>query len=633
MTTETGPEKARHIDDRITRIGFDDLVEAFGRPVGVTDLGSLRLWVAAESRTALWPVGRWADAWLGTDEAAAAIAAADALREDPPDVTGAHLGRSARYGHHYLGWLRPAVQAWELTGDEAYVHTFEKLFLKWAREKDGLVGEWPGLDLIWYSLGTWARAALLLPALDSLRRSPLSDECWGEIMAALIGGARWAYDEHDAFRHGNWQFVSASHLLHVGAVYPQLMEAAAWRERGRERLVEHLDQDIRADGGHHERSPGYHSMCLDAVQLALAVDELHLQTGLAEHPKVRAMHHWLLELTSNGGWAPHLQDSGIVWSGPALLRGGLLLDDPELVRAAERWLPEERVLRELAALPTRVAERRPTSWPKPHEPRSVLLPDSGYAVLRANDLRVVVNCGPYVEHELESHSHNAVLDFVVDHAGEPLLWEAGGPPDYDDPTYQTWYRAARGHNTVVVDGGDLCPDRDAVVETFRETAEVAVLTARHRGYGFTQQRTFVLVRTDPAYLVVRDTTEDDTDRTYELHLHSPKPWRGKGDEWESGVRAWLVGAADDPTALTNGVARIPDQDTGTAAYGPLHTLGWQRTRGDFTTVLAPNAEGWHVFGTDSALTVVHPAGEDLLTRTQLSRKDADGNVRWLVEVG
>ena len=63
--------------------------------------------------------------------------------------------------------------------------------------------------------------------------------------------------------------------------------------------------------------------------------------------------------------------------------------------------------------------------------------------------------GPHIEHELESHSHRAVLDLVLDGWGQPLLWEAGGPPSYDDPEYLTWYQSGRGHNTVLVDDREL----------------------------------------------------------------------------------------------------------------------------------------------------------------------------------
>ncbi|WP_163505980.1 heparinase II/III family protein [Fodinicola acaciae] len=550
----TAPEKPRHIDDRITGIGTAELIAAFGHPDGVTGLGSLRSWVEKGKNAALWPVTPAED-----------LTAADLLRTDPPDVTGAGLGRSVRYGFHYLRWLQPAVRAWVATGDESYLRTFEELFTSWVEKREGLVGEWPGLDLVWYSLGTWSRAAFLLPALDSM--PPLSDECWGLAMATVIGGARWAYDEHDSFRHGNWQLVSATQLMHAGAVYPQLVEAPQWVERGRERLVEHLDRDFYADGGHYERSPGYHNLCLEATKLAVAVDERYLHTGLAGHPKVAAMREWLRQLTTSAGWAPPLQDSQVVWSEPH--------------RAED----------------------------------SVLLEESGYAVLRAHDdVRVVVNCGPYVEHELESHSHRAVLDFVMDGWGRPLIWEAGGPPDYDDADYQTWFQAARGHSTVVVDGRDVGADRDVVVETFWQSTEAAVFAGRQKANGVTHRRRLMLVRSDPVYLVVRDTVAGG--ESYELLLHAPQPWH----DWRAGgVRVWIAGAEDFTTSA--GRARIPDPAAKTADFALLHTLSVKRTHGDFLTVIVPAAQGNWTFGaTGDEIHVEHPHGTDIVTSSGLIRR-------------
>lgn len=552
----TAPEKPRHIDDRIANITTADLIAAFGSPEGVTDLSSLRLWVSKGKNEAFWPV-------IPADD----LADANLLRRDPPDVTGAGLGRSVRYGFHYLRWLQPAVRAYVATGDESYVRTFEELFTSWVQKRDGLVGEWPGLDLVWYSLGTWARAVSLLPTLDSL--TPLSDECWGLVMATVIGGARWSYDEHDTFRHGNWQLVSATQLMHVGAVYPQLTEARQWVERGRALLVEHLDRDFYADGGHHERSPGYHQLCLDATRLAVAVDERYLRTGLADHAKVAAMADWLRQLTNSAGWAPALQDSGVVWSEPH--------------RATE----------------------------------SALLEQSGYAILRAHDdVRVIVNCGPYVEHELESHSHRAVLDFVMDGWGRPLIAEAGGPPDYDAPDYQSWFQAARGHSTVVVDGQDVGADRNVVVETFWESPELAVFAGRHSANGVVHRRRFVLVRSDPAYLVVRDVLEGG--HSYELLLHAPNPWH----DWKSGgVRVWVAGA--DEFTTSEGRARIPDPATKTAEFGPMHTLAVQRTHGDVTTVIVPSGgESWKFSAVDDEVRVEHPYGTDVVTASGLIRRRA-----------
>ncbi|MGZ0147510.1 heparinase II/III domain-containing protein [Kribbella sp. WER1] len=561
----SGPEKPRHIDERINRISPDDLLKAFGSPAA--DLAGLRAHVAAEMRPPAWPLSC-------TDDA---LVAAGRLLEGV-DVTGAGLGRSQLYGFHYLGWLLPGVQAWSLTGDDRYLQAFERHLDEWVEQRDSVVGEWPGLDPIWYSLGTWARCRSLLPTLEVLTTSPLSDCVWGRLVATLVGGARWAYDEHDVFRHGNWQLVCATELLHLSAVLPGLVEAEAWATRARERIEEHLVLDVYPDGGHYERSPGYHRMVLTALQTAARIDP-----AVAAHPRFAAMHTWMAELVSSGGWMPHLQDSGIEWPAESLERG--------------RQLIEAQDFTELAA--------------------STVLPESGYTILRGADVRAVINHGPHIEHELESHSHRAVLDFVLDGWDEPLLWEAGGPPSYDDPSYLTWYQAGIGHNTVVVDGRELSTDRRVEVDPLVDVGPVAVFSGRHQGYGVPQSRTIVMVRDEPTYFVVVDETEAAQCDTYWHALH---PWQeSRPGAYTSGD---LLLVTPTPAEATEGTARRPILGSRTAEYGPLYSLAVPG--GNLTTVLVPRAPG-DVTVEDGVVSIGTTA--DRFTASTCTRT-VDGKLSW-----
>ncbi|WP_371400775.1 heparinase II/III family protein [Kribbella sp. NBC_00662] len=565
----TGPEKPRHIDARINQIGTDDLLKAFGSPAD--DLAGLRSYVSSRLQRPAWPLPDTSD---GALEAAAPLL-------DGVDVTGPGRGRSQLYGFHYLGWLKPGIDAWLLTADDRYLQAFERHLDEWVERRDSVTGEWPGLDVIWYSLGTWARCRNLLPTLEVLTPSSLSDRVWGRLVATLVGGARWAYDEHDVFRHGNWQLVCATELLHISAVLPSLVESAAWAERARERIEEHLVLDIYPDGGHYERSPGYHGMVLSALQTAARIDP-----AVAAHPRYAAMHTWLRELVSSGGWVPHLQDSGIVWPAELLERGGSLPDKPL--------------------------------------PLATVLPESGYTILRGDELRAVINHGPHIEHELESHSHRAVLDLVLDGWGEPLLWEAGGPPSYDDPGYLTWYQSGRGHNTVLVDDRELSTDRRVSVDPLVDTGPVVVFSGRHHGNGLEQARTIAMVREEPAYVVVTD--KADGPHTFRARWHALRPWQQVGPlTYDSGSPGLLLIEAGDPATTTvettEGVARHPIVASQTAEYGPLHTLSLRRSTGNFTTVLVP-----HRCDTPDA-TVSQVDGD--LVITQGSTTDRIGGSSWI----
>jgi hypothetical protein len=264
-----------------------------------------------------------------------------------------------------------------------------------------------------------------------------------------------------------------------------------------------------------------------------------------------------------------------------------------------------------------------------------VLPESGYTILRGTEVRAVINHGPHIEHELESHSHRAVLDLVLDGWQQPLLWEAGGPPSYDDPAYLTWYQSGRGHNTVRVDDQELSNDRGVAVDPLVDTGVVAVFSGRHHGNGLEQARTIALVREEPSYVVVTD--HADGPHTFTASWHALHPWRRVGplgyDASAPNGPGLLLVDAGDPAAveLSEGVARRPLVETRAAEYGPLHSLTFTRSTGDFTTVLVPHAGSEpadvKVERVDGELVVALGATVDRIGTSTWTRT-VDGQMTW-----
>ncbi|MFI9559732.1 heparinase II/III domain-containing protein [Nonomuraea endophytica] len=470
--------------------------------------------------------------WRAPVPASMPADAADDLIGIEVDFLDKGHGRSRLYGFHYLRWMTPLIAAYSETGDQRYADTWERLFLQWYADRDRVQGDWPGLDVVWYSLGVCARGMYVTHALHVFGTA-LGEQCRREMLKTVIGGARWSAEEHDEFRHGNWQFATVCELLHLARVFADLPEAGSWAEVALARIHEHLERDVRADGGHHERSPGYHGMCLDALKRAAAVEP-----SLAAHPRYPLMHDWLAALTTSGGWVPHLQDSGVVWP----------------------------------------VDVEPLSGP-------VNLESSGYAVLRGGGFHTVINYGPYVGHELEPHSHHAALDFVIEGWGVPLAWEGGGPPSYDDPGYYDWYQATRAHNTLLVPGQEYVEDRRASCDLFQIFPDKQVFEGHHHGYEQRHDRRIVFVP-DPGYWVISDSI--GTEAIWQLHGLSP--WRRHGDGFVTEKGPGLLAVpleAPDEVLHGNGPARIPDPEARTAEYGEIHTLGLRRADGRFTVGLFP----------------------------------------------
>ncbi|WP_147917075.1 heparinase II/III family protein [Ruania zhangjianzhongii] len=592
----TGPENPRHIDARITAISLADLATSLGLPREPDTIADLRAQLTLHPP--VWNLADWARGSRDTDAGAEAIRAADALVADGIDVTGAELGRSRRYGFHYLRWLDPLARAYALTGDPRYPQTFSTLIRRWESVRDSLTGEWAGLDVIWYTLGCWCRSTVLLPALAAFADA-LDDDGWLTTLTTVIGGARWMAEEHTAFRHGNWQLVAATQLLHTGHVLPDLAEAPGWRSRGFQLIREHLALDFYPDGGHYERSPGYHLMCLRNLQLAAAADRQYGTGELAAHPRLHQAHQWIATLVTSAGWAPAFQDSPVEWPGDVLLRGAWLLQDADLLRTARAVLPPALFERELACLPASAAswaQNARTDPPSEAIPgtatNAVALPYSGYTLLHTEPgLRAVINHGPHVEHELESHSHRAVLDLVLDRAGTPLLWEAGGPPHYDDPDYQSWFQAAAGHNAVSREGHPLDTERRATGR-HQMGAGFAVFLGSQHGYGLEQRRTVIASSHLGPMLIVRDRAETAPtgQETFTLRWHAPTDWAAGGGHWRTADLLLLTDAPATQTGAHLGDARLPGE-YGHADYAPLSSVVLTNTTGNFDTVLLPREPG------------------------------------------
>jgi hypothetical protein len=584
MTALSPIESPAHIDaNRIRHLTNAALAEEFGLE-GTTRPQHVRTAVRLDAGPGLWEV-RERMRRLTVQERAALVAEAESLF-DRVDVTGSTLGRSATYGWHYLGWIRPLARAWSATGERRFAERFVELFTEWDKRRDDVRGEWPSLDPIWYSLGIAVRGAVILEALELIEDLP--DDVWARMVKVLIGGARWSFDEHDSYRTGNWQLACVARLYQVANAFPGAAGSPAWRERATERLLEHLDRDFTSDGGHSERSAGYHTFCLELLQTCAAIGVASGDASISGNPRLRLSHGWLGEMTVALGFTLPFQDTSVDWPGLAMLRGAALCSSPELLSLSESWLGADWS-REVELLPPSLRVR----LPQPVTPLgekdsaaalrdSVHLDSSKYITLRCSEgakgLSLTLNYGPRITHELESHSHFAALDFVLSDGTGELLWEAGTPDSYDDPHYHDWFRATRAHNVVVLGGRDIASDHRAVIDDLSLGGDIETISGHHDGYPVRVLRKLSLVRRDPAYLVVDDALGSHADDAA-LWLHAVQPWiaaRHDGRAWwrTRDGRIAVTFVEEEVSSVTQevGTARVARPELRTTSRQPLYSL-------------------------------------------------------------
>ena len=523
---------------------------------------------------------------LRTARGAPILERARALQTEIPDYLGATQGQAQLYGYHYFTWLAPLVAAHALDGDPAHAAAFARLFAAWDAVRDQVVGTIPSLDVIWYTLGLAIRARAFLDAYAAFHVAPaLTPALHGALLKHWLGAARWLAEEHAGFRYGNWQIHGVATLYELGVCLPEFREAAAWRAQGWARLMEHLDLDVYADGGHSERAPSYHAHVLDVYHRVAAVAEQNGQPPLQTHPQFAAMHRWLAEHLNPLGASPNFNDSHVIWVGHWAVPGAVLLGDAALKGLAEHFAAPAEIAWTLAGLPDRPGGETATdAYARlPSEPpaaASVLQPVSKFALLRdglaPDDLFLAVNYGPLIGHEYESHSHLDALAFVATGRGAPLALEAGLALDtYDSPRYKTWLRRAAAHNMVLVNGQD--PDeavKDGTLLAWAASPLADVFAAAHPGYAAqgvsAHRRLIVFVKGE--YWLIHDALDQTGAPELEWRLFTPHPLEQAAGRWLPMQYPGLVVAplfpADGRFEPVSGFAVVP----GPRAYEGVITM-------------------------------------------------------------
>jgi uncharacterized heparinase superfamily protein len=238
-------------------------------------------------------------------------------------------------------------------------------------------------------LGNWVAAGSLLPEILT---ADVSESLWRQ----LVYVARNVEDDV----LGNHVIRNARALALGGAAFGDLElldQAVALLER-------ELPEQVLPDGGHYERSPVYHLVVLrDLLEVRAATGNSFL-----DEP-VERMRRFASALARPDGM-PALFNDGFTELAPAL---------------------------ELPPAPAGLS----------------VFPETGYAVLRDEELWLAFDCGPPSPPFLPAHAHADALSFQLWLGGRPIVVDPG-TYTYEPGPDRDWFRSTRSHSTVSIGGGD-----------------------------------------------------------------------------------------------------------------------------------------------------------------------------------
>lgn len=496
------------------------------------------------------------------------------------------VGKTGKYGFHYWGWSQPLLGAYLLTTDRKYLDKFEELFAIWYAQRNEISSPLPEFDVVYYELGLAVRTRYFIEhdLLAAGRRTP---DAYERTLKTVLGAARWLYELQrcEGYRPGNWQMHGSYLLLLASLVYPEFKESGEWFSMGLRRIVEHVNEDFLADGGHSERSPRNYTLATYSI-LRNVWYLLDVHRKAPEHAgrilqSLGRTIDWWIAMIAPTGEIPAINDSH---------RG--LFPTRILEDARDRHqMPEiDGILQRLF--------HRPFETPQPVPAyTSRHMPASGFTVIRTDwsqeALYMNINHGRWSG----NHMHPDILSFEAYANGIPLAIDAGIGTTYDDPLHSSWYKSSRAHNMVVVNDADADHQTAEGKDIIWQTAgPLQYFSGRHEGYrrfGVSHRRNILFV--SPSYwLLWDDLSTSRTGDTISWYLHSPSAIIPASDAWRTaGNRGmWILplGAPGTAQVGTGMAASTVDPTPGSTQEASW--IRFDRTSqatGDlrFTIVLVP----------------------------------------------
>jgi len=488
------------------------------------------------------------------------------------------------------------AKAYWLTGDERYAEALLAQVDDWIARNPFLYG------LAWtQNLIVAQRAIAWALAIQAVWGSPaLTPARLLRILRSLYQHARYIPAHFEfAERASNHLFGNAAGLAAIALVFPEFRDADAWRETALRVIESELAKQVYPDGVQYEQSVNYHRYVVEfcLVPWLLGWPQPSAYSAAAQ-AALQRMATFLLHMTQPNGRVQPISDAdgarvwqfndrsindhrGVLNLGAVLFKDGALKFGMEGNREDVLWWLGPEGHREWAALPAE------------EPPRSVAFPNGGYFVLRETwrpeALWVFFDCGHVGmgdwpdEASVGTHGHSDLLTFGLAADGEPFLTDIGSYTYTGSKAWHDYFRSARGHNVLLVDGQDqsvltttwAMRERARPREVawrFSETADF--VTGAHDGYrrlkpAVLHRRSLLLQRSEHR-LIIRDDLEGDGGHAVEALFHAMPAVRifqaGRPDSWKLIGRRAIVSMTFLSESLQHGqplplTARVVMGDT------------------------------------------------------------------------
>jgi hypothetical protein len=438
-----------------------------------------------------------------------------------------------RAGDHKLIWelsrhqhLVLLAQAWLLTRSAGYLAEIESQLDHWMQENPFQRG------INWTSALEVAFRALSWLWIEHWIGTQLSPALHRRFLTSFYRHGCHLEQNLSVYFSPNTHLLGEAVVLHaLGCLFAGNRRAAHWRNRGSSIAIEEMDRQVRPDGAHFEQSTYYHVYALD---MFLFHALLNPDVPPSYRAKLARMAEYLDACLPPNQALPFLgDDDGGRFFHPYGARPGFALG---ALAAAGAFFQRPGWIRSLDAC------REQSVWwfgaPAPQSPPATapcpvsrLFPDTGMAVLRAGNVHVLCDAGPFGALSA-GHSHSDTLSIVATQGDEELLIDSGTFTYVSDPAQRAAFRGSAAHNTVRIDGLDQARPRNSFAWFHPPQVELLAwdsnavrdsIDATCRYAGFTHRRTIYFHKPDFLLVLDRIGGGDAAPHHVEQFWHLPAP--------------------------------------------------------------------------------------------------------------
>ena len=343
------------------------------------------------------------------------------------------------------------VRGYWQTGDDHLAELFWQLVEDWRRHNPPQGGaNWKCGQEVALRVLAWCFG--LYGFLHSPQSSPERITQLTQMIA--VSGQRIAANLDYALSQRNNHAVSeAAGLWTIGSLFPELREAARWRDLGRELLSAQAGRLIYSDGAFSQHSMNYQRLMLHVYLWSMRLAELHGRPfGREVYETIRRAGEFLYHMQDEAtGRLPHYgQDDGAL----VLPLGSSARDDFRPVIQAVHYLTRrQRCYTDPIGSEELLWLFGPKAWESPISSRRrgnlqateggyyTLRSPAGFAFTRAGHFRHRPSQADCLHVDIWWRGQNIALD--------PGTYSYNAEPPWNNPLAHTAY-----HNTVTVDGHD-----------------------------------------------------------------------------------------------------------------------------------------------------------------------------------